>query len=236
MTTPQVSLGTLIDRVSGSSTDPLERLDSAVRTASDLSTLGDQLVSHFVDAARATGASWAQIGQYLGGVSKQAAQQRFSPDLAKFDFSRFTERARKAVVGAQAVAQEHQHSYIGTEHILLGLCADADSLAGKALARQGGSLDAVRQATEARLGDPSPVQAKPRFTPKGRAALAQALSAALNLGHNYIGTEHLLLGLAMGGGTNDQPSLAMEIFAELGIGYQALHDDVVAQIAGLTGK
>ncbi|GAA4207151.1 ATP-dependent Clp protease ATP-binding subunit [Actinocatenispora rupis] len=236
MTRPQVSLGTLIDQVSASADDPLDRLDKAVRTAGDLSTLGDQLVSHFVDAARATGASWAQIGQYLGGVSKQAAQQRFSPDLAKFDFSRFTERARRVVVGAQSVAEQHEHSYIGTEHLLLGLCADPDSLAGKALAQLGGSLDAVRTATEGRLAGPSPVQAKPRFTVKGRAALARALSEALDLGHNYIGTEHLLLGLAAGGGTNDEPSLAMEILAALGIRYQALHDNLVEQLAGYQTK
>jgi ClpA/ClpB-like protein len=235
------TLGNLIDQVTASTDDPLVQLEKAVHTAGDLSTLGDQLVGHFVDVARGAGLSWAQIGRALGGVSKQAAQQRFSFDVASLskrpDFSHFTERAKAALSAAQTAAEQHRHSYIGTEHVLLGLCADPDSLAAKALAELAGSLDRVRESTEAKLGDPSPVTAKPRYTLRARAALEQTLAEAINLGHNYIGTEHMLLGLLAtanyeGGG---QP-LAAQILNHLGVGYDGARESLVKLLGGYTKK
>jgi hypothetical protein len=222
-----VSLGALIDQVNSTTDDPVERLASAARRAGELSALGDQLIGHFVDTARVSGVSWAQIGQALGGVSKQAAQKRFSPD-----FSRFTARARHVMTGTEAIAIEHRHSYMGTEHILLALCADAQSVAAIALDAVGGPLAEIRDAATAALGPASPVQGKPRFTPKAMAALTGAMNEAIRLNHNYIGTEHLLLGL-LAAGPDDDPSVAARLLAERDITHQAVQDNVVEQIAGI---
>lgn len=225
-----VSLGALIDQVNSTTEDPVERLASAARRAAELTALGDQLIGHFVDTARVSGVPWAQIGQALGGVSKQAAQKRFSPD-----FSRFTARARHVMTGAEAIAIEHRHSYMGSEHLLLALCGDAGSVASLALDAVGGPLAEIRDAATAALGPASPEQGKPRFTPKAKAALAGALSQALDLGHNYIGTEHLLLGLFAPEPADDDPSVAARLLAERDISYQVVKDNIVEQIAGYLG-
>lgn len=222
-----VSLGALIDQVNSTTDDPVERLASAAARAAELSSLGDQLIGHFVDTARVSGVSWAQIGQALGGVSKQAAQKRFSPD-----FSRFTDRAKAVMTDSESIAIQHRHSYMGTEHILLALCEDERSVAAKALTAIGGPLSEIRAAATAALGPESPVQGKPRFTPKAKAALNSALDEALGLNHNYIGTEHLLLGLVAGDPNSDDASVAARLLAERDITYQAVKDDVVEQLAG----
>src|SRR5690348_13892291 len=102
---------------------PLDLLAEAVSTAADLDQLADHLIGHYVDRSRESGASWTQIGERLG-VTKQAAQQRFVPtEPERGVFSRFTARAHEAVVDAKELARAHRHGYIGTEHVLLGLCA-----------------------------------------------------------------------------------------------------------------
>ncbi|MGA8116138.1 MAG: Clp protease N-terminal domain-containing protein [Actinocatenispora sp.] len=229
MDTSRASLDALIGQISAETDDALEQLGKAVRTAADIAAIGDQLVGHFVDIARASGASWAEIGQQLGGVSKQAAQQRFSPD-----FSKFTEKARKVVVDTQTIAEEKQHNYMGTEHILLALCRLPDALAGRAFTAIAGSVDRVQEAATARLGGPSSTQSKPRFTTKGKSALVNAAREALDLGHNYIGTEHLLLGLLAG--PQKDPSVAYEVLEECGVSYQAARDNLLEQLAALIAK
>src|SRR5262249_15594691 len=111
-------------------------------------------------------------------------------------FERFTNRARHAVVLAQEEARRMQHNYIGTEHVLLGLLGEPDGLAGRALAGVGMSLEAARHEVTAIVG---PVTASLSghipFTPRARKTLELALREALQLQHNYIGTEHILLGL-----------------------------------------
>ena len=234
------TLGNLIDQVSASTNDPLTQLERAVHTASDLTMLGDQLVGHFVDVARGAGMSWAQIGQALGGVSKQAAQQRYSDvtGLSKSpDFSRFTDRAKAVLSSAKAAAEEHQHSYIGTEHLLLGLLVDPEGLAAKAIAELAGPLDRVRAETEAHLGDPSPVVTRPRFTVRAKLVLARALNQALDLGHNYIGTEHILLGLlASADDAGPGEPLAAQILGHLGVSYESARDSLVRLLSGYTKK
>ncbi len=226
MTSSGASLGQLVDQISASTDDALEQLDRAVQTAGHLSAVGDHLVGHFVDVARASGASWAQIGQRLGGVSKQAAQQRFS-----VDFSRFTDRAREAVTTTQSIAMEHKHSFMGTEHLLLALCRDPQSLAGKALAQLAGSLDAVQNATIARFDGLSKAEGQPRFTVKAKAALGNSAREALDLGHNYIGTEHLLLGLLAG--PQSEPNVATAVLDGLGVTYQNARENLLEQLAVL---
>src|SRR5712691_8992721 len=110
-------------------------------------------------------------------------------------FERFTDRARRVVVLAQEEARMLNHNYIGTEHVLLGLIHEGEGVAAKALESLGISLEAVRSQVEEIIGKG---QAAPTghipFTPRAKKVLELALREALHLGHNYIGTEHILLG------------------------------------------
>ena len=111
-------------------------------------------------------------------------------------FERFTDRARRVVVLAQEEARNLQHNYIGTEHLLLGLVAEESGLAGRALSRFGMSYVSVREEVTARVGTGSEQPAgRIPFTPRAKKTLELALREALALHHNYIGTEHILLGI-----------------------------------------
>jgi hypothetical protein len=111
-------------------------------------------------------------------------------------FERFTDRARRVVVLAQEEAKMLNHNYIGTEHILLGLIHEGEGVAAKALESLGISLDAVREQVQDIIGQgqQQPTGHIP-FTPRAKKVLELSLREALQLGHNYIGTEHILLGL-----------------------------------------
>ena len=115
-------------------------------------------------------------------------------------FERFTDRARRVVVLAQEEARRLQHNYIGTEHILLGLISEGQGVAAKALEELGVSLERARAEIEGiiRRGNENPAGHIP-FTPRGKKVLELSLREALQLGHNYIGTEHILLGLVREG-------------------------------------
>ena len=110
-------------------------------------------------------------------------------------FKRFTDRARRVIVLAQEEARMLGHNYIGTEHILLGLIREGEGVAAKALIALGISLDATRQAVEDIIGrgTQAPSGHIP-FTPRSKKVLELSLREALSLGHDYIGTEHILLG------------------------------------------
>jgi hypothetical protein len=188
----------------------LSHLIHAVLAASGLTDLADHLVGHFVDQARAAGASWAQIGECLG-VSKQAVQQRFvlrepgtvadfehsfTLKTAKGRFGRYTDRAKHCVHAAEEAARATANNEVGPVHLLLGLFAEPEGLAVKIIAALGAEPDAVRQAAIDAL---PPVQAVPDgpipFKAEGRKVLDLAVREALRLGHNYVGTEHLLAAL-----------------------------------------
>src|SRR5471030_788206 len=111
-------------------------------------------------------------------------------------FERFTDRARRVVVLAQEEAKMLNHNYIGTEHILLGLIHEGEGVAAKALESLGISLDAVREQVQDIIGQgqQQPTGHIP-FTPRAKKVLELSLRESLNLGHTYIGTEHILLGL-----------------------------------------
>ena len=115
-------------------------------------------------------------------------------------FERFTDRARQTVVFAQDEARDLNHNYIGTEHLLLGLLRDGDSIAARSLHRLGISLDGVRDGVTAIIGcgSDTPSGHIP-FTPRSKKVLELSLREALQLKHNYIGTEHILLGLVREG-------------------------------------
>ena len=111
-------------------------------------------------------------------------------------FERFTDRARQVMVLAQNEARSLDHNYIGTEHLLLGLLNDRQSIAGRALTASGISLDAIRLAVIDAVGrGKKPAKGHIPFTPRAKKVLELALREALQLGHNYIGTEHILLGM-----------------------------------------
>ena len=199
----QVRLDDLIDAIKKVHGDPLEQLTDAMLAADHLGEVADHLIGHFVDQARRSGASWTDIGRSMG-VTKQAAQKRFvpkdpgqPPDLdASHGFTRFTLRARNAVMAAQNEARAAGHDQIGPGHLVLGLLSEPGSVGTAAIVAQGVSLDAVRQAVTAALPPPAAeVPAVIPFDQQARKALELTFREALRLGHNYIGTEHVLLAL-----------------------------------------
>jgi ATP-dependent Clp protease ATP-binding subunit ClpA len=197
--THPIRLDDLINAIKQARADVLDQLSDAVLAAEHLGEVADHLIGHFVDQARRSGASWTDIGKSMG-VSKQAAQKRFVPraDMAALDpdqgFGRFTPRARNAVVVAQNAAQEARNREITPAHLVLGLLGDPDALATKLLKEQRVNPDAVR----AGVTLPPPCDEPPQLIPfsgPARKALELTFREALRLGHNYIGTEHLLLAL-----------------------------------------
>jgi ATP-dependent Clp protease ATP-binding subunit ClpC len=144
-------------------------------------------------------------------------------------FERFTDRARRVVVLAQEEARLLNHNFIGTEHLLLGLLRESDGVAARALSELAISLDVVRSKVEEMIGvgQASPEAGHIPFTPRAKKVLEMALREALGLGHNYIGTEHLLLGLLREGG-----GVAAQVLVGLGAELQAVRRTVVLLAAG----
>jgi prophage maintenance system killer protein len=143
-------------------------------------------------------------------------------------FRRFTDRARRVVQLAQEEARLLNHNYVGTEHLLLGLLGEGEGVAAKALASLGISLEAVRAQVEELIGygQSAPAGHIP-FTPRAKKALELSLREALQLGHNYIGTEHLLLGLA-----HEGEGVAAELLIGFGAGHARLRDQVLQLLTG----
>jgi ATP-dependent Clp protease ATP-binding subunit ClpA len=141
-------------------------------------------------------------------------------------FERFTDRARRVVVLAQEEARMLNHNYIGTEHILLGLIHEGEGVAAKALESLGISLEAVRQQVEEIIGQgqQAPSGHIP-FTPRAKKVLELSLREALQLGHNYIGTEHILLGLIREG-----EGVAAQVLVKLGAGLNRVRQQVIGML------
>ena len=146
-------------------------------------------------------------------------------------FERFTDRARRVVVLAQEEARMLNHNYIGTEHILLGLIHEGEGVAAKALEALNISLGAVREQVQEIIGQgqQAPTGHIP-FTPRAKKVLELSLREALQLGHNYIGTEHILLGLIREG-----EGVAAQVLAKLGADAQAVRQQVIQLISGYQG-
>jgi ATP-dependent Clp protease ATP-binding subunit ClpC len=147
-------------------------------------------------------------------------------------FERFTDRARRVVVLAQEEARMLNHNYIGTEHILLGLIHEGEGVAAKALESLGISLEAVRQQVEEIIGQgqQAPSGHIP-FTPRAKKVLELSLREALQLGHNYIGTEHILLGLIREG-----EGVAAQVLVKLGADLNRVRQQVIQLLSGYQGK
>src|SRR5438552_2114467 len=146
-------------------------------------------------------------------------------------FERFTDRARRVVVLAQEEARLLNHNYIGTEHLLLGLIHEGEGLAAKALESLGVTLDHVRSQVEDMIGvGTATPQGHIPFTPRAKKVLELSLREALQLGHNYIGTEHILLGLLREG-----EGVAAQVLQKLGLELQKVRQTVLQLLAGYTG-
>jgi Clp amino terminal domain, pathogenicity island component len=143
-------------------------------------------------------------------------------------FERFTNRARRVLVLAQEEARLLNHSFIGTEHILLGLIHEGEGLGAKAIESVGVSLEAVRERVEATVGPARYAPAgSPPFTPRAKKVLELSLREALQLGHNYIGTEHILLGLVREG-----DGVAAEVLGSLGVELETLRERILELLSG----
>jgi ATP-dependent Clp protease ATP-binding subunit ClpA len=144
-------------------------------------------------------------------------------------FERFTDRARRVLVLAQEEAKRLDHAFIGTEHILLGLLSEGEGIGAKALRELGVDADVTRRRVEQVIGRGNPVEVleRPPFTPRSKQVLELALKEALGLGHNYIGTEHLLLGLVREG-----EGVGHQILVQQGLSATKVRNQVVALLAG----
>jgi ATP-dependent Clp protease ATP-binding subunit ClpA len=229
---PTVRLDDLITAIQRAHDEPLEQLTDAVLAADHLGDVADHLIGHFVDQARRSGASWTDIGRSMG-VTKQAAQKRFVPKEPldpQQGFTRFTLRARNVVTAAQEAARTAGNTQVGAGHLVLGLLTEPDGLAAQAITAQGVTPDAVRQAVAGTLppaaGD---VPALIPFDGEAKKVLELTFREALRLGHNYIGTEHLLLAL-----------LELEdgdgVLTGLGVGKARAEEFTSATLAALTGQ
>jgi hypothetical protein len=196
-----VRLDDLIDAIKKVHTEPLDQLTDAVIASDHLGELADHLVGHFVDQARRSGASWTDIGRSMG-VSKQAAQKRFVGGKVTIEidpeegFERFTPRARNVVMVAHNAASEARQPVVTTGHLTLALLSEPDAIAAKAIDAAGVDGGDLRAAVEPTL--PEPAEDAPALVPydaEAKKALELTFREALRLGHNYIGTEHLLLAL-----------------------------------------
>ena len=199
--THPVRLDDLIGAIEQVHPDVLDQLSDAVLAADALGEVADSLIGHFVDRARRSGASWTAIGRSMG-VTKQAAQKRFTSKAAgqageldpEQGFSRFTQRARNVVVTAQNEAAAARNGEIGTAHLVLGLLADPEAAAVRALVAQGVSIGELRAAATAGLPPAvDPVPALIPFDDDARAVLEGAFREAQRLGADSVGTAHVLL-------------------------------------------
>jgi hypothetical protein len=213
--------------------DELQRLSAAVAVSAGLNDEADALIGHFVDQARRAGASWSQIGASMG-VTKQAAQKRFVPRWDDTDlvpegqlFSRFTLRTRNAIAAARDSAAGGQ---VGAGHIVAGLLTEPEGLAAKIVHGAGVQDTALLEA----LGVPAAAAAPPAdaaalraidYADSAKALLQGTLRAVLRLGHNYVGTEHLLLGAVV---ANGDAARALE---SVGLTADVVERAVTAEIA-----
>jgi ClpA/ClpB-like protein len=223
--TPGPTLQELIETVQADAagSDDLALLAAAARTAADLEEVADGTLTHFVDQCRRNGRSWSEISRALG-VTKQAVHKRFSAPT----FERFTVRARGALKGAAAAATRLRHGYVGTEHVLLGLYAEPEGIAAKALTERGLTGDGIEAAILALTPRGNTEVGAPPFTPRAAACLEKALAEALQLGHNYIGTEHILLGLF-----TDPDGYAARIMSDAGIERDAIRARIIEMLTGI---
>ncbi|HEX9031471.1 MAG TPA: Clp protease N-terminal domain-containing protein [Streptosporangiaceae bacterium] len=234
MTNPRIRLGDLIEAIEKVHASPLDQLTDAVIAAEHLDEVADHLIGHFVDQARRSGASWTEIGACMG-VTKQAAQKRFVgkepvPALeTTHGFSRFTPRARNVVWASQEAARAAGSTEIAPPHLVLGLLSEPHGLAALAITAQKVTLDSVRETVTATL-PPAADHAPPALIPydaRAKEALELTFQEALRLGHNYVGTEHLLLALL-------DLEAGQGPLTSLGLGKAAIEEWITAALSSIS--
>jgi hypothetical protein len=200
-------VGQVVLRGIGGPRDPLTQLDHAERLATELSVLGRRLVGYFVEQARAEGFSWADIGAHKG-ISRQAAQQRYSPYVSRLTLAELTAAGTLAGFGPRAMdclhaAERYAHGRdaLGTEHLLLAILDDTGGLAVKTLTALGAAPGTLRPALTPATGTapappagPDGPDASTLLTDDARRALDGAAAEAQAAGHE-VAAVHLLLGL-----------------------------------------
>jgi hypothetical protein len=197
-------VGQVVLRSVGGPRDPLIQLADAERLAAELSVLGERLVGYFVEQARAEGFSWADIGAHKG-ISRQAAQQRYSPYVSRLTLAELTATGTLANFGRRAMDRLHAaeryargRDALGTEHLLLAILDDTGGLAVKTLTALGAPPGTLRPALTAATGPapapPAGVDTSAVLTDDARRALDGAGAEAQSAGHE-VATAHLLLGL-----------------------------------------
>ncbi len=227
--------------------DELDRLSDAIRVSSRVEDQADALIGYFVDQARRAGASWSQIGESMG-VSKQAAQKRYVargseliPGGPEKMFSRFAPRARNAlVVSRQLAAEDDTAVDVEPRHIVGGLLTEPEGIAARAVHQLGISDESVFAVLRlpaipvspltapATAEDVQDVHSAP-FGVEAKKLIARTLDIALHYGHNYIGTEHLILSAASEGP-------AAEELAALGLGSAQLRPVIESTIEAIVAS
>ncbi|GAA1877111.1 ATP-dependent Clp protease ATP-binding subunit [Asanoa iriomotensis] len=204
--------------------DPVARVGEARSRARALGDLGDQLIDHFIRAARLSGASWSQIGDAMG-VSKQAAQQRGGAGR----FARFTEKAARVAKDSSALAHERGNPLVEPEHVLVALLGATDALAAKLVGTLGADPATLAEAVTGRLPAPGRKAAPDHvpFSAGAKQLLQEAMQSALDLGHNYVGTEHILLGVL-----RMPDTAAGQVLADAGLGYDRVKQAVETALLG----
>jgi hypothetical protein len=205
---------------------PLDHLTDAAVVAARLDELADHLVGHFVDQARRSGASWTAIGQSMG-VSKQAVQKRFVGSEPSLD--RFTNRAKVVVLKAQNAARERGEQHVTSLHLVLGLLAEWEGLAGQAIEAAGVPRDAVAGAVVGALPEAGkPARRHAPFSTGLTKVLELSDRESIRLGHDYVGTEHVLLALLE---ASDEPG--SRLLTELGVAKPDVEDWTLQALAEL---
>jgi hypothetical protein len=228
--TPAPDLQQLIDTVrhDAGSDDELAQLRQAALFVGDLEDVGDSLLGHYVDRCRRAGRSWSEISGVLG-VTRQAAHKRYAGFQVTFE--RFTPRAKAVVNASRELARAADES-VGTAHLLLALFEPWGSIAAQVLRDCGLDRSMAAATLGLPLDMPLPTRRgddEPPFAPDASEALRAALREALQLRHNYIGTEHILLGLFA-----DPDNRAAGALRALGVAVDDVRARVIAMLAELT--
>jgi Clp amino terminal domain, pathogenicity island component len=217
---------------------PLSNVSDAFAVSTQMDERADALIGHFVDQARKSGLSWSQIGGAMG-VSKQAAQKRFVPTRAADlfpksakPFSRFTDRAARVLLAAGTLAAPEP---VGGAHLAAALLTEPRGLAARAVVAAGVTPEQVYAAVGAGPAQPAGEASTAELLDltldeNAKTALREALKSALRLGHNYIGTEHLLLGLLSRGGP------VTDAFTGLGLPPERAEELITADIAAFQAR
>jgi hypothetical protein len=231
MTTPPLSLDDLMGlvRTDCTAVESLDLVLEALKLAEMLGQLGDHLVSFYIDEARASGESWAAIGERLG-VSRQVVQKRYTIRLGQVDparpgfFDWMVNDGKLVIVRSQEEARRRQSDFIGTEHLLLALAHGCEQVGAKALERCGAAPQVLIAAINGRFGVPKgePRAEKLPFGAKAKAVLQHSLRESMLLEHRYVGTGHLALGCL-----TVKEGCASEVLTNLGVSYDELRRAVI---------